>query len=263
MTFSTTPTLFDLTSRPLVQPPPGDSDQWGTPGGLLELARRLFGGTIDLDPASNLGAQQRVRASRWFDRAQDGLKQHWAGNVWLNPPYSGPAPFVEKLLSSHDVSQALVLVNNQTDARWFHLLLERTDRMLLLLGRIAFINAEEQEQAGARQGQALFYLGHSSERFEHLFGHLGVVLAATSSIKRRPVEANDGPELPSVCWVQVGPIAHIVSSQRASDGPPSPRRKGMCGASLHPLRDDASPKATRCRKCVRALAWAVSPEVSP
>ena len=64
------------------------TDQWYTPIEIIERVKLVFGGTIDLDPASCEEANKTVGALHYFDEQQDGLKQQWFGNVFCNPPYS-------------------------------------------------------------------------------------------------------------------------------------------------------------------------------
>lgn len=68
------------------------SNEHYTPPKIVEAARALLGGRIDLDPASSAKAQKMVRAGDWFgldhpnsDR-RDGLCGEWEGTVFLNPP---------------------------------------------------------------------------------------------------------------------------------------------------------------------------------
>lgn len=54
----------------------------------LTNAARLCMGSIELDPASCPEANLTVRADRFFDKDDDGLKQIWrADTVWLNHPF--------------------------------------------------------------------------------------------------------------------------------------------------------------------------------
>lgn len=62
------------------------SNEHYTPQAVVEAARSTMGG-IDLDPATTASVNaSRVRASRYFTQAEDGLAQAWSGRVWLNPP---------------------------------------------------------------------------------------------------------------------------------------------------------------------------------
>jgi hypothetical protein len=70
---------------PLVQHSSLTSEHY-SPAEIVEPGRRLFGGTIDLDPASCALANETVRATRFYTREEDGLTRPWFGRVWLNPP---------------------------------------------------------------------------------------------------------------------------------------------------------------------------------
>eukprot|EP00198_Chlamydomonas_reinhardtii_P005034 XP_001694370.1 predicted protein [Chlamydomonas reinhardtii] len=65
-----------------------DSDFYVTPAPILAAVRRLFGGPIDLDPASDQQANQSVKALKFYSAEQDGLAETnpWAGKVFINPP---------------------------------------------------------------------------------------------------------------------------------------------------------------------------------
>lgn len=61
------------------------TDRWFTPVYLIESARKVLG-TIDLDPASEPLANERVKASKYYTETDDGLLQPWFGSVFVNPP---------------------------------------------------------------------------------------------------------------------------------------------------------------------------------
>lgn len=56
-----------------------------TPGPIVRASRDVLG-SIDLDPASNAEANETVQATTIYTSEDDGLKQEWRGNVFLNPP---------------------------------------------------------------------------------------------------------------------------------------------------------------------------------
>jgi hypothetical protein len=62
--------------------------EWYTPPKYLDLVRQVFGGKIDLDPASSELAQETVQATAYFTKDDDGLTKDWFGDVFLNPPFA-------------------------------------------------------------------------------------------------------------------------------------------------------------------------------
>ena len=63
------------------------SQHWGTPEKYIEAVKRIFGGTIDLDPCSN--EYSLVEATVEYALPQhDGLKESWDfPRIFVNPPY--------------------------------------------------------------------------------------------------------------------------------------------------------------------------------
>lgn len=157
-------------------------DEWMTPPEVIELARKAMG-SIDFDPASNLVAQEYVKAKEFcimpdsneivndggldtnfpINCHYNGLEQYWHGNVWCNPPYSAGNidAFVDKAIDEwinnaywsntdgNGVNQMLYLVNSATDTRWYHKLLHSASSVLLWRGRIKFwkiVNGEALEK---------------------------------------------------------------------------------------------------------------------
>lgn len=62
-----------------------DSPEWYTPTFIVEPARTCMG-SIDLDPASHEEANILIKAKKFYTVEDDGLKQPWFGNVFINPP---------------------------------------------------------------------------------------------------------------------------------------------------------------------------------
>lgn len=147
--------------------------EWYTPDDYLDAARRVLG-TIDLDPASSVIAQERVKAKKYYSAQQDGLSQPWSGRVFLNPPYSADlvGQFTTKLCTSYqsgDVSEAILWVNNAIETGWFQEASAAAAAVCFPTGRIKFL--DEQGKPGAPlQGQAALYYGDDVDRFARAFG---------------------------------------------------------------------------------------------
>ena len=117
----------------------------------LDLISKL--GQFDLDPC---GLQFHKTATKIISLPDDGLFENWVGRVWLNPPYSNPKPFIEKL-SKHGNGIALVL--NSTDTVWFQEYgLKKANGMFLLKGRPKFTRMDMTDVSIMR-GVVLFAYG--------------------------------------------------------------------------------------------------------
>lgn len=163
----------------------GDNE-WHTPAEIFPLVRAVLG-SIDVDPASNAEAQKIVKAKQFYTKANSSLDHQWHGRVWLNPPYSQPliAQFVSKLLHEHRagrVTAAILLVNNSTDAAWFHQAMAGTEAICFTRGRINFCKSTG-EVGAPPQGQAFFYFGHERSRFIQIFSALGSLLMRAEAAK--------------------------------------------------------------------------------
>jgi phage N-6-adenine-methyltransferase len=157
-----------------------DGDAWGTPENYLDAARTVLGG-IELDPATNLQAQQRVKAERFYTREDNGLVQPWAcRSLWMNPPFSNPlvGEFCNRFaveFGDRQIGAGIVLVNACTETGWFQRLLGFC-AVCFPDERISFLDAAGNPVKGNAYRQALFYAGDKLPLFAKTFKPFGRVL---------------------------------------------------------------------------------------
>lgn len=152
------------------------NNEWYTPEVYIECARRVLE-VIDLDPASSKEANAIVKAKRYYTAEDDGLSKKWKGRVWMNPPYSSEliGQFSKKLCKhvvDGDVTEAIVLVNNATEAAWFEEMAELAATVMFTYSRVKFLNRELNPRGAPLQGQALLYFGQNYKKFIKEFSEL-------------------------------------------------------------------------------------------
>lgn len=126
-----------------------ETDQRFTPQSELEKVRRSLGGVIGLDPCSN--PQKTVPANHHITELEDCFRTDWepflisTPFVFMNPPYSGSAPFLSELCryidlgfvaSAITLTLAGVLSNKSTQA----LVQKHAIAICHPFGRINFVN---------------------------------------------------------------------------------------------------------------------------
>jgi phage N-6-adenine-methyltransferase len=149
-------------------------NEWYTPLEFIEAARKVMG-SITLDPASSKIANKTVKARRFFTKDDNGLLKKWGGTVWLNPPYSSDMinQFCDKLVESlPTIDQAIVLVNNATDTRWFQTMVASSQAVCFPGGRIRFLDPKG-NPGQPLQGQVILYYGMRTKTFSKVFKSFG------------------------------------------------------------------------------------------
>jgi phage N-6-adenine-methyltransferase len=154
--------------------------EWYTPAKYVESARKVMG-SIDLDPATSLTAQERVNAKRFFTAKHDGLIQDWSGNVWLNPPYKPQliTKFAVKMAESWrdgSINAGIMLTNSATDTSWWHIAATASTSACFTSGRIKFLHADGTPGASPAHGQTFFYFGRTPELFRQEFSQYGLAV---------------------------------------------------------------------------------------
>ncbi len=99
----------------------------------------------------------------------------------MNPPYGRKLIdasidiFLENW-KNKSILQAVVLVNNATETKWFQSLLRSANSICMLDRRISFEAVDGKNVSGNTRGQVFFYFGARSRRFEKVFKSIGIVL---------------------------------------------------------------------------------------
>ena len=71
------------------------SDDYWTPKWIFDALNITF----DIDVACPPEGPAHTPCKQFYTQADDGLAQPWHGTVFMNPPYSKPAPWVTKFIS--------------------------------------------------------------------------------------------------------------------------------------------------------------------
>lgn len=112
------------------------TNEWYTPRWLFDAA----GLTFDMDVCAPVAPAFRTcPARRHLTVLDDGLTAPWLGLVWMNPPYSHPAPWVERW-AVHPEGLALVPASN---SHWRGAFMRAADAITLIS-----VNANERAGGG-------------------------------------------------------------------------------------------------------------------
>lgn len=113
-----------------------NSNNWSTPQHVFDALHDEF--HFSLDVCASAG---NAKCKRFFNQAQNGLLQDWAGRCWMNPPYGrGIGAWMKKAADSADNGAVVVcLVPARTDTVWWHeQVMARADEVRLVRGRLKF-----------------------------------------------------------------------------------------------------------------------------
>jgi len=154
------------------------SVEWYTPEWVIDVAKDVMG-TIDLDPASNVKAQKWIQAKKFYTKKEDGLKQIWSGNVFLNPPYARGQTqlWINRIVDDYNaqrIKQGFLLVNNTTDRKWFQPLWNF--HICFLKKRVRFIAGDGRTKNQPTHGNVFVYLGMDGITFHGKMADYGHVV---------------------------------------------------------------------------------------
>ncbi len=108
------------------------TDEWCTPKWLAEAL-----GPFDLDPCSNERSHIKAKSTSSLAKGHDGLMCNWHDmSVFVNPPYSNPLPWAQKLRDHNGPWCALLKLDPST--KWWAALMEATPTVAPFRKRLKF-----------------------------------------------------------------------------------------------------------------------------
>jgi DNA N-6-adenine-methyltransferase (Dam) len=112
----------------------GSTVEWYTPPEIFES----LGITFDVDPCAPPGGLPWVPAARFYSQADDGLRQPWAGRVWLNPPYGAGIELWMEKLAAH--GNGIALVHARTSTVWWRTAMSTATAVCFVAGGVRFMS---------------------------------------------------------------------------------------------------------------------------
>jgi len=163
------------------------SVHWCTPQKYVDAVKRVFGGSIALDPCSNehsvVGAETAYALPK-----KDGLKETWSfPTIYVNPPYGADREsgttiknWLYKCALAHTESQAevvaLVPVAANTNHWKKYVWGVATGVCFLYDTRLRFLVEGKNEGKGAPMACAMIYWGRQYDIFYRVFIEFGAVV---------------------------------------------------------------------------------------
>ena len=130
-----------------------DKDLWETPKPLFDPLNEEFEFTLDA-----CASKDNALCEFYLTAKDDSLTVNWTGyTVFCNPPYSNTQEFI--LYASSQAKDenvtTVMLVNANTDTKWFAEAASTANEIRLITGRIGFISASGEKANGNTKGQCL------------------------------------------------------------------------------------------------------------
>ena len=182
------------------------SQEWGTPEKYVNAVREFFGGSIALDPCSNLysivGAATEYRLP-----VHDGLRESWDfPTIYVNPPYgidrergTSIKKWLWRCAAAHKAhrSEVLALVPVATNTgHWKDSVFGKAAGICFLYDtRLKFLVYGRNGGKGAPMSCAMVYWGSRYPRFLDVFSSFGAVVDLRPLMGRRFGECSENHQL--------------------------------------------------------------------
>lgn len=114
------------------------TDNWSTPDSFYKLALEKYNINPILDVCAD---SQNTRCKLFYTKKEDGLKQEWDKDFWMNPPYGRNIQhWIKKAYNScvkYNV-EGVMLLPARTDTKWFHDYIYNKSEIHFIKGRLKF-----------------------------------------------------------------------------------------------------------------------------
>lgn len=122
------------------------SDYYATPKDLFATICQLN----NVNPKTDVCATKENRkCDHFFSEEVNGLKQNWVRDVWCNPPYSNPHPWIQKCYAEHiknNITVTALIRLDRTTVYWRDFIKNKAE-IIELNRRVKFIDPETNKPA--------------------------------------------------------------------------------------------------------------------
>lgn len=154
-----------------------DKDLWATPWDIFHGAEALFCRTFELDACAS---SHNAKCKRYITAEQNMLTCDWGDqgqNVWINPPYSDPTPFIQRAIEQSRTNQHFIvmLLPADTSVAWFSLCLEHASQIWFITGkgnkggRISFLHNQNGKRKNGNSKGSMFAVFGPKDSFPALY----------------------------------------------------------------------------------------------
>jgi site-specific DNA-methyltransferase (adenine-specific) len=146
------------------------SDEWATPQKLFDKLNSSYNFT--LDPCATA---ETAKCTKFYTQQDDGLSKSWANeSVFINPPYSNVAGWVEKAYkeSVECGATCVLLIPARTDTKWFHRYCMQADAIQFVKARVKFENGSSKPNSAPFPSMIVVFDGKNDNTFPQVTGFI-------------------------------------------------------------------------------------------
>ena len=173
-----------------------EKKDWCTPHKYVEAVRKVFNGTIELDPCSNFHSIVKAQIE-YCAPDVDGLSASWCyQTIYVNPPYGNDKEngtrikdWLAKCAHANEAyhAEVIALVPVATNtSHWKQYVFTRARAICFLYDtRLKFLEDGKDGGKGAPMSCAMIYWGDNYQTFHDVFIQYGAVIDISSLIGKR------------------------------------------------------------------------------